>query len=53
MSDWYLVTQLKNFREGVRGGHPSDPYGAQMALMASMLTDDRAIDDLAAYINTF
>lgn len=53
MSDWYLVTQLKNFREGVRGGHPRDLYGAQMALMAAMLTDDRAIDDLAAYINTF
>jgi cytochrome c oxidase subunit II len=53
MSDWYLVTQLKNFREGVRGGHPSDMYGAQMALMAAMLTDDRAIDDLAAHINTF
>ena len=53
MSDWYLVTQLKNFRDGVRGGHPQDLYGAQMALMAAMLTDDRAIDDLAAYISTF
>jgi cytochrome c oxidase subunit 2 len=53
MSDWYLVTQLKNFRDGVRGSHPQDLYGAQMALMAAMLTDDRAIDDLAAYINTF
>jgi cytochrome c oxidase subunit 2 len=34
MSDWYMVTQLRNFRDGVRGGHPQDLYGAQMALMA-------------------
>ena len=52
MSDWYLVTQLKNFRQGVRGNHPQDRYGPQMALLAEMLTDDRAIDDLVAYINT-
>ena len=52
MSDWYLVTQLKNFRDGVRGGHPQDFYGAQMALMAAMLRDDKAVNDLVAYINT-
>jgi cytochrome c oxidase subunit II len=51
MSDWYLVTQLKNFREGIRGTHPQDLYGAQMALMAAILTDDQAINDLVAYIN--
>ena len=53
MSDWYLVTQLKNFKQGIRGAHPQDKYGGQMALMAAILTDDRAIDDLVAYINTF
>ena len=53
MSDWYLVTQLKNFKQGIRGAHPQDMYGGQMALMAAILTDDRAIDDLVAYINTF
>ena len=37
MSDWYMVTQLKNFSDGVRGAHPQDLYGAQMALMAAML----------------
>ena len=31
MSDWYLVTQLKNFKQGVRGAHPKDMYGPQMA----------------------
>ena len=52
MSDWYLATQLKNFREGIRGAHPQDLYGPQMALMAAILTDDEAINDVVAYINT-
>ena len=52
MSDWYLVTQLKNFKQGIRGAHPNDLYGPQMASMAAMLGDDQAINDLVAYINT-
>ncbi len=52
MSDWYLVTQLKNFKQGVRGTHAQDMYGPQMALMAAILADDQAINDLVAYINT-
>ena len=53
MSDWYMVTQLKNFRAGVRGSHPQDLHGSQMALMAAILNDDRAINDVVAYINSF
>jgi cytochrome c oxidase subunit 2 len=53
MSDWYLVTQLKNFKQGIRGAHAQDMYGPQMALMAAILADDQAINDLVAYINTF
>ncbi|HXM82840.1 MAG TPA: c-type cytochrome [Burkholderiales bacterium] len=52
MSDWYLVTQLKNFKQGIRGAHPKDMYGPQMASMAAILADDQATDDLVAYINT-
>jgi len=53
MSDWYLVTQLKNFRAGIRGSHPQDMYGSQMALMGAMLNDDQAVNDVVAYINSF
>ena len=53
MSDWYLVTQLRNFRDGIRGGHPEDLHGAQMALMAAILRDDKAIADVVAHIRTF
>jgi cytochrome c oxidase subunit 2 len=52
MSDWYLARQLENFREGIRGSHPSDYYGFQMELMASVARDEQAINDLVAYINT-
>ena len=33
MSDWYMVTQLKNFKQGIRGTHPKDLYGTQMNFM--------------------
>lgn len=52
MSDWYLATQLKNFKQRIRGGHPNDGYGWQMAMMADILPNDGAINDVVAYINT-
>jgi cytochrome c oxidase subunit 2 len=52
MSDWYLATQLKNFREEWRGEHPQDFYGKQMGFMAKSLHDEQAINDVIAYINT-
>ena len=52
ISDWYLVNQLKNFRNNVRGSHPQDYNGSQMALMSKFLFNDEAINDLVAYINT-
>jgi len=52
MSDWYLVTQLSNFKQGIRGAHPKDMYGPQMASMAGFLADDQAASDLVAYIDT-
>jgi cytochrome c oxidase subunit 2 len=52
MSDWYMATQLKNFRDGIRGAHEQDIYGGQMALISGMLADDAAIGDILAYINS-
>lgn len=51
-SDWYMVRQLKSFKAGVRGSHADDTYGKQMAPMAAALTDDQAIADVVAYINS-
>jgi cytochrome c oxidase subunit 2 len=52
MSDWYMKRQLQNFQQGVRGGHPQDFNGAQMAAMARTLTDDQAIDDVLKHIDS-
>ena len=52
LDDWYLVTQLKNFRSGARGAHSGDAYGMQMNMMAAILNTDQAINDVVAYINT-
>jgi cytochrome c553 len=51
-NDWYLVTQLKNFKAGYRGVDPLDQYGAMMRTMTSGLADDKAIVDVVSYINT-
>jgi cytochrome c oxidase subunit 2 len=52
MSDWYFVTQISNFRAGIRGLHSSDPYGEQMVSMATAMSGLEEIQDVAAYIST-
>lgn len=50
--DWYLMTQLGKFKSGMRGAHPDDAMGAQMAAMASTLADTTAMQDVVAFIRT-
>lgn len=51
-NDWYMITQLKNFKAGYRGGNSQDIYGSQMRAMAQPLADEQAIIDVVSYINT-
>lgn len=51
-SDWYLFTQLKHFKGGVRGANPTDAEGATMAPMAKTLVDEQAMKDVVAYVAT-
>ncbi len=48
---WYLVTQLQNFRAGIRGTHDDDDNGQVMQPMAAPLSD-ADIDNVVAYIAT-
>lgn len=50
--DWYQLEQLKKFKDGTRGSNPNDGYGQQMIPMASTLADDKAMQDVVAYINS-
>lgn len=51
-SDWYLLKQLDDFRNGRRGAVAGDSAGAQMRAAVSMLSDEQATRDVVAYINT-
>lgn len=51
LGDEYLVRQLRNFRNGIRGGI-EDFYGWQMNGRAKALSGDRAVRDVAAYIES-
>jgi cytochrome c oxidase subunit 2 len=52
MSDWYMKRQLQNFKQGVRGSHPQDFSGTQMAAMAKSLADEQAINDVLKHIDS-
>lgn len=47
----YLLTQLRRFYDGMRGG-PQDLYGWQMNGRTRALPDDRALRDVIAYVGT-
>jgi len=51
-ADWYMLSQLQKFKSGMRGAHPEDVQGAQMAAMAQTLEDEKAMKDVIAYIRT-
>lgn len=49
--DWYIIRQLVNFRDGIRG-QAEDKPGNYMASRAKPLRDDQTIKDIAAYLST-
>ena len=46
------MSQLKKFKNGIRGVHPDDEYGSVMANMVLVLADEQAMKDVIAYIKT-
>ncbi len=51
-SDWYLLTQLQNFKSGARGTQEGDITGAKMRPFSMTLPTDQAMKDVIAYIGT-
>ena len=51
LSRWYLHRQLSYFKQKIRGQNSEDLYGQQMAAMSALLADDKAIEDVSAYLN--
>lgn len=52
LQSWYIESQLHKFRNGIRGAHPDDTTGQQMAPMAKTIPNEQAVTDLAAYVST-
>jgi len=50
IGDWYLIRQVSNFQESMRGVHEDSKYGKQMAMMAKTVTADE-LNDIAAFLN--
>jgi cytochrome c oxidase subunit 2 len=50
IGDAYLVRQVRNFQDGLRGAHQDAQYGKQMAMMAKVVTEDELLD-IAAFLN--
>ena len=50
--DWYIVRQLINYKQRVRGADSKNVFDTQMKPFAVMLTSDEVINNIAAYINT-
>lgn len=50
--DWYLATELRKFRSGVRGTSPKDAEGRLMRPMARSLADEDAVRNVVAYVET-
>ena len=52
INDWYLLKQMQKFRDGRRGAHPDDEYGAAMVAPAESLPNEQALYDVIDYINS-
>lgn len=50
--DWYLLSQLKKFKSGIRGTNPMDITGGQMRPMSMTLPDEQAMKNVVAHIST-
>lgn len=51
-TDWYLVKQLKAYKNNQRGTDNQDTYGMIMRQSVAILTSDSDIQDVVSYINT-
>jgi len=50
LSDTYIVQQVSNFQNGIRGAHSDDQYGRQMAMMSRLVSTEE-LNDIIAFIH--
>ena len=52
IQDYYMATQIRNYRDGIRGISEGDTTGTKMIEMLAEIPDDETIDDVITYIHT-
>ena len=52
LEEWYVQSQLTNFKGGIRGGHPGDLAGLRMMPLAKVLKSEEDIQAVSAYVAT-
>jgi cytochrome c oxidase subunit 2 len=50
IGDNYLMRQVRNFQDGLRGANKNNHHGKQMAMMAKSVTTEE-LKDIAAFLN--
>ena len=50
IGDAYLIRQVENFQNGLRGAHQDAQYGKQMAMMAKAVSAEE-LKDIVAFLN--
>jgi cytochrome c oxidase subunit 2 len=50
LTDWYIITQVKNVQNGLRGYAPNDKHVHEMKEKIATITDEQTIIDVALYI---
>ena len=49
LEDWYMLDQLRKYKNGLRGYHPKDTHGKTMAAGLADMSDQK-LKDVTAYI---
>ncbi|MDA1044145.1 MAG: c-type cytochrome, partial [Verrucomicrobia bacterium] len=50
--EWYILSQLKKFKSGIRGAHPEDIEGMMMAPMTALMQTEAQMHDVARYLSS-
>ncbi|WP_158966797.1 c-type cytochrome [Paraglaciecola sp. L3A3] len=50
LNDWYILTQLNHFRQGIRGSKAQDTFGQQMKAASGVISSEQDAANLAAYV---
>ena len=50
LQDWYLLAQIRKFKNGWRGVDPTDPNGTKMQQSSGFIESEQAMHDVVAFI---